>query len=136
MLAQEGRIGTDNRNPWFKEDPEMVRKTLIAAGLLFLSFSSALAYTPQLRPLSSVDPEVFLRMNQDAQKLYVSGVVDGFTYVTYGHGFANHDAVVKCLNSKNVGDLTASVVDWLKVHPAFSEGLSSAVVQTVNGFCG
>lgn len=114
----------------------MVRKTLIAAGLLFLSFSSALAYTPQLRPLSSVDPEVFLRMNQDAQKLYVSGVVDGFTYVTYGHGFANHDAVVKCLNSKNVGDLTASVVDWLKVHPAFSEGLSSAVVQTVNGFCG
>ncbi|MBU1690271.1 MAG: hypothetical protein KJ958_14100 [Gammaproteobacteria bacterium] len=113
----------------------MVKK-ILAAAALFLAFTSAQAYTPQLRPLSSVDPAVFLRMNQDAQKLYVSGVVDGFTFVTYGHGFTNHDAVVKCLNSKNVGDLTAGVVDWLKTHPAFREGLSSAVVQTVNVFCG
>jgi hypothetical protein len=135
VIIQEGRICADKVIIWFSEGPTMVKKFLAAAAL-FLAFTSAQAYTPQLRPLSSVDTEVFLRMNQDAQKLYVSGVVDGFTFVTYGHGYSNHDAVVKCLNAKNVGDLTTGVVDWLKTHPAFREGLSSAVVQTVNVFCG
>lgn len=114
----------------------MKYKKLLAATGLILAFTSAQAYTPESRPLASVDPKAFLQMSQDAQRLYVAGVMDGFTYVTYGHGFANHDAVVKCLKTKSVDDLTANVVDWLKVHPAFREGLSSAVVQTVSGFCG
>lgn len=113
----------------------MYKKFLALTGLL-LAFTTAQAYTPESHPLKSVEPKDFLRMSQDAQKLYVAGVMDGFTYVTYGHGFANRDAVVKCLKTRGVDELTSSVVDWLKDHPAFSEGMSSAVVQTVNGFCG
>lgn len=113
----------------------MFRKLLAATGL-FLVFNCAQAYTPESRPLASIDSRAFLQMSQEAQKLYVAGVMDGFTYVTYGHGFANRDAVVKCLKTRGVDELTASVVDWLKDHPAFGEGMSSAVVQTVNGFCG
>jgi len=115
----------------------MVRllKLLLTAGLS-LAFNVAFAQNPpEVRPLASVEVKNFLQMQQDAQRLYVAGVMDGFTFVTYGHNFANHEAVVKCLQSKDIEKLTLEVVDWLKLHPAFSEGLSSAVVQVVSGFC-
>ncbi|TCV86726.1 hypothetical protein [Sulfurirhabdus autotrophica] len=112
----------------------MQKLLFIAIGLLFVA-NVASANTSQARPLTSVAANSFLQMQQDAQKLYVAGVMDGFTYVTYGHHIANHDAVVKCLQSKDINNLTHDVVDWLKQHPAFNEGLSSAVVQAMSSFC-
>ena len=117
-------------------DEKMYKIFFFVIGFFLTSTSfSAIANTTQVRPLTSVEANAFLHMQQEAQKMYVAGVMDGFTYVTYGHHIANHDAVVKCLQSKDINNLTHDVVDWLKLHPAFSEGLSSAVVQAMSSFC-
>ena len=112
----------------------MMNKILFFAISLFIASNFAFANSSQVRPLTSVEANTFLNMHQEAQKMYVAGVMDGFTYVTYGHHIANHNAVVKCLQSKDINNLTLDVVGWLKMHPAFSEGLSSAVVQAMSSF--
>lgn len=112
----------------------MVRKLFLSLGLC-LTFGSAQAMTPQAGPSASYDASVFLQLSQDAQRIYVAGVMDGFSLVNYSHGFASYDTVVECIKSRHVEGLTANVVDWLKAHPDFNEGLSSAVIQTISTYC-
>ena len=112
----------------------MYHRLMMGLGLC-LTFGSAQAMTPQAGPLASYDAQVFLQLSQDAQKVYVAGVMDGFAFVNYSHGFAAYDTVVKCIKSKPTEYLTAGVVEWLKAHPDFNEGLSSAVIQSVSAYC-
>ena len=112
----------------------MIKKLILSLGLC-LTFGSAHAITPQAGPLASFDSHVFLQLSQDAQRIYVAGVMDGFSFVNYSHGFASYNTVVECINSKHVEGITSNVVDWLKAHPDFNEGLSSAVIQTISTYC-
>lgn len=91
--------------------------------------------TPSLPPLTNVQPQAFAKMGWESQKIYVAGILDGLTFLSYGRNMPDHDAVVKCAKSRNLDELTHGVVAWIQAHPAFSESLGSAVAQTVSRSC-
>jgi len=100
-----------------------------------LAISPVAHATPTQPPLISVQPQAFAKMGWESQKIYVAGILDGLTFLSYGRNLPDHDAVVKCAKSSNLDALTHGVVDWIRAHPAFSESLGSAVAQTVSRSC-
>lgn len=107
------------------------------AAVLSLAAVSALAGPgPTERPLASVESSVFLKMEWPAQRLYVSGILDGITFVSYGRRLPDHDAIVQCAKQRSVDQVTRDVVEFVKSRPAFSESLGSAVAQSVSSACG
>ena len=113
----------------------IVHKILVLSVAAILSISSAQAITSNSGPTASFNTQDFISLSSDIQRTYVAGVIDGFIYVNYSHQFAAYDAIVKCVNSKNINGLTVNVLDWLNAHPDFNEGLSSAVIQTISTYC-
>lgn len=100
-----------------------------------LAISPVAHATPTMPPLANVQPQAFAKMAWESQKIYVAGILDGLTFLSYGRNMPDHDAVVKCAKSRNLDELTHGVVAWVKAHPAFSESLGSAVAQTVSRAC-
>lgn len=110
---------------------------ILLGALLSLGAVTAMAGTvPKERPLTSVEAGAFLKLDWPAQRLYVSGILDGLTFVTYGRRLPDHDIVVQCARTRTVDQVTRDVVDFVKTRPAFSESLGAAVTQSVSAACG
>lgn len=105
--------------------------------ILVVAAASAIAGpSPTERPLTSVESTAFLKMDWPAQRLYVSGILDGITFVSYGRRLPDHDAIVQCAKQRTVDQVTRDVLEFVKSHPAFAESLGSAVAQSVSTACG
>lgn len=110
---------------------------ILLGALLSLSACTAMAgAAPKERPLTSVEAGAFLKLDWQAQRLYVSGILDGLTFVSYGRKLPDHDMVVQCARNRTVDQVTRDVVEFVKTHPAFTESLGAAVTQSVSTACG
>lgn len=113
-----------------------VLESFFRAMLVVAATSAIAGPSPSERPLRSVESAAFLKMDWPAQRLYVSGILDGITFVSYGRRLPDHDAIVQCAKQRSVDQVTRDVVAFVKSHPAFSESLGSAVAQSVSSACG
>ena len=103
---------------------------------LLVPSSLSMAAAPTTGPLISISTQEYLKLPLDIQALYVAGVIDGVSYMSYGYSLPDHDAYVKCARTIKLGDLAQRVADWIRAHPKFSEGPATAVSKTMGASCG
>lgn len=103
--------------------------------LLGYAAISANAEAPTVSPLISITPTEFLQLPNNVRSVYVGGVMDGITFITYGYSLQDHDKFVRCARTITLGDLANKTAEWLKAHPKFDEGTGSAIVQTFGAYC-
>jgi hypothetical protein len=96
---------------------------------------SANAQAPTVSPLISISPAEFLKLPNPIRSVYVGGVLDGMTFVSYGSSDRQHDRFVACARTITLGDLANKTVDWLKARPNFDESGASAIAQTLGAYC-
>lgn len=111
-------------------------RIMLGALLSIGAFAATAGAVPKERPLTSVEAGAFLKLDWQAQRLYVAGILDGLTFVTYGRRLPDHDLVVQCAKTRTVDQVTRDVVEFVKARPAFSESLGAAVTQSVSTACG
>jgi hypothetical protein len=99
-------------------------------------------FVPKCEPLSQgagllqlLPVTDFLKLPGDLQALYVGGLIDGMAFVSYGNSDASYLAWVSCVRSKTLGDTTKDVVTFIQQQPSFSEGVGSALAQTLERRC-
>lgn len=110
---------------------------LVSATLAFsvLVCNALPASAQSVNPLTVLTPAEFLKLPDVVRSVYVGGVLDGMTFVTYGYGIALHDRFVLCARSIAPGELAERTAQWLKARPTFGEGGASAVARTFGAYC-
>lgn len=114
----------------------LLARIFVKAVLILATASACAGSAPMERPLISVEASSFLKMDWPAQRLYVSGILDGLTFVSYGRKLPDHDAIVRCARERSVDQVARDVVEFVKTHPGFTESLGSAVASSVSMACG
>ena len=115
---------------------QFLPRLFVSAAVVLATTSTSAGPAPQERPLVSVEASTFLKLDWPAQRLYVSGILDGLTFVSYGRKLPDHDAIVRCARERSVDQVARDVVEFVKTHPAFTESLGSAVARSVSMACG
>ena len=87
---------------------------LVMACVWFLS--NAVSVNAQDRPLETLKTSDFLKLPINFQALYIGGVLDGMSYVSYGNSDPTLGAWTSCVRRKTVGETTEEAVRWLKEH--------------------
>ncbi len=93
---------------------------MFRASMLFLA--SALMLTPaaaQNRPLETILVEEFLKLPENFQVLYVAGILDGMSFVSYGNNDPTLGAWTNCVRQKTLGETNREVVAWLETNPEY-----------------
>lgn len=112
-----------------------MKVTSIVCSMLACLAVSANAEAPTVSPLISITSAEFLKLPSNIRAVYVGGVLDGMTFVTYGYSIPDHDRFVGCARTITLGELGTRTAEWLKAHPTFAEGSASAIVQTFSAYC-
>ena len=86
-------------------------------------------------PLISLKPQESLELSDGVRAMYVGGVIDGMTFMSYGYSLPDHVEFAQCVQSMTVGALSDKVLAWLKQHPDFTEGTATAVAMTMGAAC-
>jgi hypothetical protein len=110
-------------------------KRISLVGLLCIFFIAPVVSAQKLGPLHSITAAEFLKLPEGIRAIYVSGVLDGLTFTTYGYSIPDHDRFVQCAQTLTIGALANRTVDWLKANPVFPESLASAVARTMGIYC-
>lgn len=113
----------------------MKSKRITVAGLLCIFFIAPPVDAQKLGPLHSITTTEFLKLPEGIKAIYISGVLDGLTFTTYGYSIPDHDRFVQCAQTLTIGALANRTVEWLKANPAFSESLASAMARTMGIYC-
>ncbi len=93
----------------------MFHKLLLAMACVgFLS--SAVSVNAQDRPLETLKTREFLKFPDEVQALYIAGILDGMSYVSYGAQDPNLGAWENCVRTKSLGETSKEVVRWLTEH--------------------
>jgi hypothetical protein len=110
-----------------------------ASLLIVISFFQARSVPagPQtLGPLNSIPATEFLhKMTPAMRAFYVGGVIDGFTFTSYGYSLPEHDQFVRCARAIPLGKLSEETVAWIRSHPMSDESAASAVAATMGDYC-
>jgi hypothetical protein len=67
--------------------------------------------------LETITTSEFLKLPEDLQNVYVAGVLDGMSYVTYNYEIADHDKFVACVRTQSLAATVAGVLDYIKNNP-------------------
>ena len=100
-----------------------------------LASGISVAAEPTVGPLKSIAPHEFVKLSGPEQAVYVSGVLDGMSFTSYGYGLPEHDQFVRCSQTITLGALAKKTVAFLQANPKFSESTSSAVAQAYGSHC-
>ena len=100
-----------------------------------LTCGASFAAAPNVGPLLSIAPSEFMKQSEHEQAVYVAGVLDGMTFVSYGYSLPDHDQFVRCSQTITLGALAKRTLAFLHSNPQFSEGAASAVAQTYGAYC-
>ncbi len=93
----------------------MFHKLLLAMACVWF-LSNAVSVNAQDRPLETLKTSVFLKLPSDLQAIYIGGVLDGMSYVSYGTQDPKLRAWTNCVRTKSLGESTEEVVRWLTEH--------------------
>jgi len=114
----------------------------LAAFLIVIPRSAIAAESPPLTPTSEqvgvvqpISVTEFLKLDEDIQAVYVGGLMEGMAFISYGISEGSYPQWVKCVRSKTLGETTEDVVAFIRQEPNFSEGVSSALAQTLGRRC-
>ena len=72
----------------------------------------------QDRPLETIRVAEFLKLPESIQAVYVAGILDGMSYVSYGNSDPNLGAWSNCVRKTNLEEMTKEVVAWLEANPS------------------
>lgn len=78
--------------------------------------SGAVSVNAQNRPLETLKTGQFLKLPKEVQALYIAGVLDGMSYVSYGTQDPKLGAWTTCVRAKSLGETSQEVVGWLTEH--------------------
>ena len=93
----------------------MVHKLLLAMTCVgFLS--NAISVNALDRPLETLKTNEFLKLPNEVQALYIAGILDGMSYVSYGTQDPKLGAWANCVRVKSLGETSEEVVRWLTEH--------------------
>ena len=123
------------RSAFFRQRRGNARTPLLMVVVLILTLSGQSARGETVGPLISLTPQEFLELADGPQAMYVGGVIDGMTFMSYGHSLPDDVAFARCARSMTIGALSDKVVAWLRQHPDFNEGTATAVAMTMGAGC-
>ncbi len=93
---------------------------------------------PAQQRIGMVQPIVvrdFLKLPPDLQAVYVGGIIEGMAFTAYAYAPSDYPAWANCVRTKTLGETTTEVVTFIKQAPNFSEGVGSALAQTLGRRC-
>jgi hypothetical protein len=85
-----------------------------------------------VQPLTTKE---FLQAPEDLQVIYVGGLIEGMSFAAYGSSIPDYAAWVDCVRRKTLGETTKDVIAFIRADPNFSEGVGSALAQTIGRRC-
>ena len=85
--------------------------------------------------LEPITVSEFLKLPDRFQTLYVAGVLEGIAFMAYGYDPSQYPTWVQCVRQKSLGDTAEDVVTFIKERANFSEGIASAVAQSLGQRC-
>jgi hypothetical protein len=86
--------------------------------LIAIAFVSAISdLKSQTRPLKTISAQDFLKLPEEMQLFYMSGALDGISYVSYSYEIPGFDKWVACVRSKPLGETLDRLVGFLKANP-------------------
>jgi hypothetical protein len=68
-------------------------------------------------PLETINTSEFLQLSEDLQTIYVAGVLDGMSYVSYNDDIAIPDKWIACVRTQALKKTVADVVQFLRDNP-------------------
>jgi hypothetical protein len=111
-----------------------MKNSLFTIFFLFANLNVQAA-TPTLSYVQSISPQLFLKLPDEVQALYVGAILDGMTFTSYGYQLPEHDKFVKCTQTMTLGALGQKVSSWLKANPTNKEGVATAVAHVMGASC-
>src|SRR5690348_15509641 len=106
--------------------------------MLMASIGTGARCFAQQQPVGMLKPvpvAQFLQLPTNIQSIYVGGIMEGMGFVTYGYGLPDYPDWVRCVRGKTLGETTQDVVSFIRNTPDFSEGVASALAQTLGRRC-
>jgi hypothetical protein len=85
-----------------------------------------------LEPMTTSE---FMRLPEDAQLLYVAGIMGGIAFTAYSYAPSDYPAWVQCVRQKTLAATTKDVVAFLKARPRFDESVASAFARMIGERC-
>ena len=85
-----------------------------------------------LQPIATAE---FLRLTEEIQTIYVSGILEGIAFMGYSYAPDDYPAWTECVRKKTLGETTKDVVAFIQQGPKFNEGVASAVAQSLGRRC-
>jgi hypothetical protein len=111
----------------------VIARTFAAVAVLLVSSPCwAQQRVGTLEPIRAAE---FLQLPEDAQAVYVGGIMEGMAFVLYGQSHPDYAEWVACVRRKTLGDTTKDVIAFIKSDPKFDEGVASAFAQTMGKRC-
>ena len=86
-------------------------------------------------PMHIFTTEEFLKLPDGLQAVFVGGLIEGMSFITYGYSLPDHEAWTACVRRKSIGDTAADVVAYLQQNPGFTESIASAFAHTIGKRC-
>jgi hypothetical protein len=84
-----------------------------------------------LRPISTAE---FMSFSDNAQVIYVAGILEGMSLMTY-KPTAAYRKWTECVRSKTLGETTKEVVALIKQNPNYQDSIAAAVSQSLGKRC-
>jgi len=84
-----------------------------------------------LRPISTAE---FMSFSDNAQVIYVAGILEGMSLMTY-KPTAAYRKWTECVRSKTLGETTKEVVALIKQNPNYQDSIAGAVSQSLGKRC-
>jgi hypothetical protein len=98
-------------------------------GLLVFVFAATFGNGIRAGSLETVTTS---ELPEDFQSMYVAGILDGMSYVTYNYEIPHHDQWAACVRTKSLGATLTDVLAYLKDNPGEAEyPLTWAVAKTI-----
>ncbi len=98
-------------------------------------YSQVAGESKPVGPLHIFTPEEFLKLPDGLQAVFVGGLIEGMSFVTYGYSLPDHEAWTACVRRKSIGDTAADVVAYLQQNPGFNESIASAFAHVIGKRC-
>ncbi len=110
-----------------------------AISIVFLTTTLSLLDAPfgfgesrmMLRPISTAE---FMSFSDNAQVIYVAGILEGMSLLTYKPTPA-YRKWTDCVRSKTLGETTKEVVALIKQTPNYQDSIAGAVSQSLSKRC-